>query len=1840
MNELRELESGIERLKRDSQSKKTMIAALESEKAELIKRSEELSERLRQTNESQKESYRKLTELVNSQVTQLRMELAELSNSLKMVSGLEERLETQEKAHEKSLSKLEKELALVEKALSDVEGVKSELSRQRAFFQEARLQLDKSLQSGISGIRKEMDSNRKEDARAALDEFRQEIERIASIENELAAQKRSHESRVDGMVEELSSLKSALAELRILRERSKSLEELGKDLDERTSELSNRQKTASAVLASEMSKQLENGIASLRKDFDSRRSEDSKAQLKEFRQELKRIASLDEGLRESEKRIDRLAEGLSGLQPVFEQVAQLREEIQEALHMNQSLADRTVSASDFERAVRSTSKRMEELENRLFSLDKKLSSDRGSLEKAIHEVLGDEKILEHTQENIKQWFDAKHQDLEKRVASGIDALTTQMEEGAALVDHLRTKSQKLDLMTKEVPRKIDEHDKTITRLLDARGSLAASLESLSGDIRTISGNLSSSLQRIASLEKGLSSVDKGKEGKIDSLARELSAYQENMGKLSSSLSSSLERIASLEKSLSSVDKGKESRIFKLAEQIADYRDELGKLSEEFSASTERISSLEKSLSSVDKSRIGGLERELSAFKESMGKISSSLSASLERIAGLEKSLSSVDKGKESRIDRLANDFSAYQQELKNLSVLIKESSDKGMLDMANLRAELGATLKDMTKELDSKVAEAADSGLEELREKTRGLASMKDLESEVKALKSGMTQLAKVREFVSEIGEIKSRLSAMDSRNTSFSESLAKEFGEFKKSMESRLSGISEEQAGQFKKEFDYIAKNIDSIRDISSDIKIFRSKLTEIERFSRTKLSVQDFEQFREYIESKLSETDGIILKSLERVAKDLDAFKERVESGKLSHKDFSKSMELIDAKIDDVGKLAAASSDELRKDLDSLKKSFSERMSDAKGTQLKDFKDELRRVSQLEKDMGTYARTHEKRLDQLSEGLSSLQSMPPEIGMLREKIDSLEKLSGSLVHDRDLSARLKEINSAVGQLQAGLAGLSDRLHSQEADMEAAIQEALGEDRLLKKSQAAMNRLIDSRLEGLDKKISANIRELSRAFSQNSEFVSSLKERISDIKAVSGKSAENAAVLDKLRQRLDSLEASFKSVSSRLSLLDKVTDRLSGLEPLAGETETLKSGLDALSKELSGQSGRISALEKGIASNGKSKEARIDELSKRVEAMDTKLDSGREEFGDFREYIVEHVNDIINSYEKRFGELSKDLSGKQVGSIEKTVTELQHLKTKVSDLESIAKALSEKAVPEKEFVDTVKSISKRIDGIESLYSDVDKKTSLHEADLDKAVQKALSSDKLIQVNQKHMQEWLESRIADMEKRLSGDFSSQASRLSAGLEELSSMKGEIARLKAISEHIDEEAVSRMDDSISEFSKSRQGIEDRLDSLTGELKSMSDRLIEEKGRINSLDQKLKSSMDIRDAKIRDMIKTQKADLTADVSDEISKIVRDAEVGEARRKQEFENLLMKFQDLHIKTQKNLDAITTQRENFIDMERKLSDRMDKQVAATQSRLASDQERIADRVDSFEKLVMKLNNMVSGLQIKLDDKKGMGSQLERILTELREDVNHRMKANEDMFDSEMDAFKRRVDTLAARLEKGSTKSEDSRTRDMEKLLMKFQDLHSRTQQNLDSIVRERDSLSDIERKLRSGDTESQGAVLHSRLLADYDRLKQRLADSESLIAKLNGMISGLQSRLESREGVKEGVDRELADMKDDISERMKTMDNLIREISVWKDVQKNNIQGLPAADRKDIEALTKSITGLESQLKSGKSEMKKFKEYVIEYINDLVNTYENRMGKLKNDIEDKIIDARKPRK
>ena len=130
MEELNELEGGIEELKKRRAEQARSIETLNAEKRSLVEKSRSLESKLHDTNIAYEQSLRKVMEFVNSQVSDLRLQI----NDLKLQS---------EKMMLESLSKQESSISAV-------------LEKQRQEIQKKKESLEKHVESGIESIRREI----------------------------------------------------------------------------------------------------------------------------------------------------------------------------------------------------------------------------------------------------------------------------------------------------------------------------------------------------------------------------------------------------------------------------------------------------------------------------------------------------------------------------------------------------------------------------------------------------------------------------------------------------------------------------------------------------------------------------------------------------------------------------------------------------------------------------------------------------------------------------------------------------------------------------------------------------------------------------------------------------------------------------------------------------------------------------------------------------------------------------------------------------------------------------------------------------------------------------------------------------------------------------------------------------------------------------------------------------------------------------------------------------------------------------------------------------------------------------------------------------------------------------------------------------------------------------------------------------------------------------------------------------------------------------------------------------------------------------------------------------
>jgi chromosome segregation ATPase len=314
--------------------------------------------------------------------------------------GLSERLSSLKAG----LAGLEQRLAGQESRLSD------SLNRQRDYLTSAKEDLSKHLEGEIASIRKTLERKSQEQAKTSLAEFKADFKRLSGTEEELKMLRKTLDTSTSRLQKEVADLQAGLQgarpELKLLSGRLEELESAYKELSEGLTEASDYHKTADSVIKAELLKYFDAGMKAFRKEMETRRSEDAKSQLREFKDELKRLETLSQELsafRESqEKRTDDLSRSMSSLSGPLADLKNLSVRTGELEDIGMAM-DKRLDAVEGRGAgqISSMANRLNLIEKGLGDvmashdkLEKRVSEDNEQLQGALGQVVSDRKALE------------------------------------------------------------------------------------------------------------------------------------------------------------------------------------------------------------------------------------------------------------------------------------------------------------------------------------------------------------------------------------------------------------------------------------------------------------------------------------------------------------------------------------------------------------------------------------------------------------------------------------------------------------------------------------------------------------------------------------------------------------------------------------------------------------------------------------------------------------------------------------------------------------------------------------------------------------------------------------------------------------------------------------------------------------------------------------------------------------------------------------------------------------------------------------------------------------------------------------------------------------------------------------------------------------------------------------------------------------------------------------------------------------------------------------------------------------------------------------------------------
>jgi chromosome segregation ATPase len=326
-------------------------------------------------------------------------------------AGRAENLTVEVKGQSEKLSTLRASLAGLEQRLAGQESrVSDNLNRQRDLLTSARDDLSKYLNREIESIRKTLERKSQEQTKTSLAEFKAEIKRLSATEEEVKSLRKAQDLALSRLQKQVSGLQEgfheAKPELKLLEERQSEIESAYKELSDTLTEASEYHKTADSVIKTELMKYIDSSLKGLQRDFEARRSEDAKAQLREFKDEFARLENLSQELStykaSQEKRTDELSQALASLSGPLTDIKALVKRVDELEDINMAMDKRldvgedknTGQINDLSNRLTLIEKSLTDLNALHKALEERVGSDNEQLQRALGRVMSDKKTLD------------------------------------------------------------------------------------------------------------------------------------------------------------------------------------------------------------------------------------------------------------------------------------------------------------------------------------------------------------------------------------------------------------------------------------------------------------------------------------------------------------------------------------------------------------------------------------------------------------------------------------------------------------------------------------------------------------------------------------------------------------------------------------------------------------------------------------------------------------------------------------------------------------------------------------------------------------------------------------------------------------------------------------------------------------------------------------------------------------------------------------------------------------------------------------------------------------------------------------------------------------------------------------------------------------------------------------------------------------------------------------------------------------------------------------------------------------------------------------------------------
>ena len=1142
-------------------------------------------------------------------------DMKRFSEELRKMSGFEQRLDTVRKIHEKRLEEAFNELAAI-RTLTDSREQRSE--HVLAEMNEALAAMKKGLAS-------------KADTSQQMKQFRDSLEKTLQLEKQLNALLKSTDSQSNQLRGEIDSLSNSLnnqqSEVnRIWEDSKKSLSDFRSELDSKLSSIESR------IQKSEKTNYNE--------------------KLKQFRQELEKIASLENKIDNLEKDQEAASTELT------ERIENVRNQSQEGLMAQ----------------IRKFDKSINDIERQYLRLEKKTGMDDARIEKSVMNALSDEKFLKSAQENTKKWLDSEISRLNSRVSdsmreqgkslesmsSQLRSFTDRFMSEKERLDNLETEKSSLDREISRVESRINELDSKMDKKSDIIWSEInskldnelKSLESMSSkDIKKLSQKVSSlDIEKISNdnFNNEMNSFRKVLESNIDEVTGQLqdiensklnnTEFNEKISNLSDRIKDINERIDTavnnnnqefdgVNRKLSDLEKGIEKDAEKIWGQLSSkikneanrikegaYSDIKGIFHEIDDLKTGKTS---KSEALLLQQKIDELNTKADTLGEKMDAQKGLLESKIGKVSEDIHSLEEENKSQESLNTVYSQDLGSLRNQLKTLDkqnrdikadiatleekIKLKETNIDSLVsqqkkDLGSMKMELHQAILDMDKRLQAKKYDTEQKLVrfqKELKEVSKLAGDVDTFEKKrketIRRVQDVENQLGSIRKLDKRLSALEELLGDIDRKFKTFEapESLKKWF-------EEKLKEINKGMNSEVNTLHEKFVRNNDEIsllkNSLEEEVDVF-DKTTEELKIRNSRLE-DKLESNKNYLDDKIDDIRDTISKSEKQIRDNLE---------NMILEESSKNLLKLKKEVENIPTTEGEKLKYILSDMNRVKEEAENQIG-----KIKNIAQELKGIESKIKTNVNY--DIESRIDNSVESAKArlLSEAKRELGKTIVERDELDSII------RDLNAVKISAENEIRNLKQknrNSVGIEDRIKS--------ILETHFSD-LIRKS-------VEKKTEGIRKDLT---QEISTAWK---ELANKDDTSLSDLyKKIKVETDEKISQLKKDNENLSNILNKVK--------LDTLTD---------SEMIISKKVENKTADALQNVKNKIESLESMISTNANDNDIlnkKLNDLEISIEKLSKKPGMISDDFKKFKEYVISYINEVVDNYDSKFRNVRREV--------------------------------------------------------------------------------------------------------------------------------------------------------------------------------------------------------------------------------------------------------------------------------------------------------------------------------------------------------------------------------------------------------------------------------------------------------------------------------------------------------------------------------------------------------------------------------------------------------------------